>query len=75
MIIYNKKTADQPINRQIIMYENTAKKWEKQIKNYDDRIANGDINADKLIIGRSFCIRKLNEVNEQLRHLRQFAEA
>ena len=74
MIVYNKITKDEPINNQIKRYEKTAEKWRRQIKNYMDREEAGLLDKAMAVKQINFCVEKLNSVNAQLNHLRQFAE-
>ena len=74
MIVYNKITKDEPINNQIKRYEKTAEKWRRQIKNYMDREEAGLLDKAMAVKQINFCVEKLNSVNSQLKHLRQFAE-
>lgn len=72
MIIYNKKeTANHTIDRRIEMFQKTAEKWEKQIKNYQDRQMNGTIDEAMATKQINFCIKKLDDVNAQIKLLKE----
>lgn len=74
MIIYKNAMKDEPINRRIKRFQDIAKKWERQIAIYDERIANNTLDPDKAAKAKLFCMEKLDGVNEQLRLLQQSAE-